>query len=115
MEIGRELAPQGDCSAEEKLHAVLVSLGFQPRRVVDGDGLTYRLSNCPYREAVHANPEVICTLHRGITRGLLEELAPGTTLAGFVPRDPNTAGCLIALHGGLAREAVRGVLAPTRR
>ena len=30
--IGRELAPDDDWPSEEKLHAVLASLGFQPRR-----------------------------------------------------------------------------------
>ena len=37
----------------------------------------------------------MCTLHRGMTRGLLEQLAPETTLTGFVPKDPYAAGCLI--------------------
>jgi predicted ArsR family transcriptional regulator len=106
-EIGRELAPAGDASSgEEKMHAALVSLGFQPRRDVDGTGgLTYRLCNCPYRDAVRENQDVVCTLHRGITRGLLDEIAPKTKLTGFVPRDPYIAGCLIQLQGDLADEA----------
>jgi hypothetical protein len=40
----------------------------------------------------------VCTLHRGITRGLLDAIAPETKLAGFVARDPDTAGCLIELR-----------------
>ena len=107
--IGRELAPEtpGETGpAETSMHAQLVALGFQPRREVkSGGALTYRLCNCPYREAVHENQAVVCTLHRGITRGLLDAIAPETELAGFVPRDPDTAGCLIELHGGLAGEA----------
>jgi hypothetical protein len=51
---------------------------------------------------VRESQQVICTLHRGITRGLLDELSPGTELEGFVPRDPYTAGCRIELSGGLA-------------
>ena len=47
----------------------------------------------------------MCTLHRGMTLGLLDELAPNTELTGFVPRDPDTAGCLIELRDGLAGEA----------
>ncbi len=103
-EIGRELAPAGgDCSAEEKIHAVLASLGFAPRREPDPpQGLTYRLCNCPYRDAVRESPEVVCSLHRGMTLGLLDEIAPSTKLTAFVPRDPYRAGCLIELHGGLA-------------
>jgi predicted ArsR family transcriptional regulator len=108
-QIGRDLGPKtglGASSAEESMHAGLVSLGFQPRREIDSAGeLTYRLCNCPYREAVRENQAVVCTLHRGITRGLLDTLAPDTELSGFVPRDPDTAGCLIELRGGLADEA----------
>jgi predicted ArsR family transcriptional regulator len=106
-EIGHELAPQdGVGPAEEKMHAALVSLGFQPKREVDPAGsLTYRLCNCPYRDAVRESQQIVCTLHRGMTRGLLESLSPKTKLAAFVPRDPYAAGCLIELRGELADQA----------
>jgi predicted ArsR family transcriptional regulator len=102
--IGRELAPEGPCAPEEKMHAALASMGFQPRREPDRAGLTYRLCNCPYREAVQENAEVVCTLHRGMTRGLLDAISPETELEGFVAREPYAAGCLIQLGGGLAAE-----------
>jgi hypothetical protein len=73
-----------------------VSLGFQP----SCEGMTYRLRNCPYRDAVHENRDVVCTLHRGITRGLLDRISPATEIAAFVPGDPETAGCLIELRDG---------------
>jgi len=112
-EIGRELAPTAeDVPAEQRMHAALVSLGFQPRREVDpAAGLTYRLCNCPYRDAVRENRDVVCTLHRGITRGLLDELSPDTKLAGFVALDPDTAGCRIELRGELADEALAAAAA----
>jgi predicted ArsR family transcriptional regulator len=103
--IGQELAPEGDGAPEQKLHAVLAAMGFQPQREPDQEGgLTYRLCNCPYRDAVHERPEVVCTLHRGMTLGLLDEISPETELRGFVARDPYRAGCLIELRGGLATE-----------
>jgi len=105
-EIGRELAPAGDGRAEERMHSTLAALGFQPHREPNPPaGMTYRLCNCPYRDAVRESPEVVCTLHRGMTRGLLDVIAPNTKLAGFVPRDPDEAGCRIELRGGLAAEA----------
>jgi predicted ArsR family transcriptional regulator len=88
--IGRELAA-------DDLFSALVSLGFQPAR--EGP-LAYRLRNCPYREAAGENRDVVCTLHRGITRGLLDRISPGTEIAAFVPSDPETAGCLIELRDG---------------
>jgi predicted ArsR family transcriptional regulator len=106
-EIGRELAPSGGtASAEETMHAALTSLGFQPQRDLDReDAVTYRLCNCPYRDAVRENQPLVCTLHRGITRGLIDEIAPNVKLVGFVPRDPDTAGCLIELQGEITGRA----------
>ena len=76
-EIGHDLAPEGGaCSAEERMHAALVALGFQPKREVDPAGrLTYRLRNCPYRAAVRESQQIVCTLHRGMTRGLLDAVS----------------------------------------
>jgi predicted ArsR family transcriptional regulator len=106
-EIGRELAPESVRGAAEKeMYATLASLGFQPRRAVDDeDKLTYTLCNCPYRDAVRENQSVVCALHRGLTRGLLDAMAPETKLTGFVPSDPYEAGCLIELRGPMADEA----------
>jgi predicted ArsR family transcriptional regulator len=110
-EIGRELA--ADCAAgtpEERMHRVLAALGFRPRRSLGGDGeLHYTLANCPYRDAVHENQPVVCALHRGLTRGLLDGTSADSELTAFVPRDPDTAGCLISVAGSLAEEvATRG-------
>jgi predicted ArsR family transcriptional regulator len=95
-----------DVAGEQRLHDVLAALGFQPQRAeTAGDRVTYRLRNCPYREAVRERQPLVCGLHRGITRGLLDALDPDTKLVGFVPRDPATAGCLIELRGPMAAEA----------
>ncbi len=99
-EIGREVAPAGAVAGAEALEASLVALGFQPtvqRR--EDDRLSFCLRNCPYRDAVRENPQAVCALHKGITRGLLDVLDPEARLAGFVPRDPDEAGCLIELSG----------------
>jgi predicted ArsR family transcriptional regulator len=99
-EIGGELAPSGGTHGENALHSTLTALGFQPKvQLRKGDRLTVRLGNCPYRDAVRENQPVVCTLHRGITRGLLDVLDPQAKLAGFVPRDPDKAGCLVEISG----------------
>lgn len=105
-EIGRELAPAGNSDPpEQRMHAVLAALGFQPQREPKPPaGMTYRLCNCPYRDAASESPEVVCGLHRGMTRGLLDVIAPTTKLTGFVPHDPYEAGCRIELTGGLETE-----------
>lgn len=99
-EIGRELAPEDQQHEPDALQTALAALGFQPtiaRRA--GDRMSFCLGNCPYRDAVHENQPAICALHRGITRGLLDVLEPRAELAGFVPHDPDEAGCMIELRG----------------
>src|SRR4051812_36040087 len=106
-QIGRDLAlVDAEGPTERRMHGVLVALGFQPERVpVAADRLTYVLRNCPYREAVRERSPLVCGLHRGLTRGMLDALDPKTKLGGFVPKDPDAAGCLIELRGRMAVEA----------
>jgi predicted ArsR family transcriptional regulator len=105
-EIGRDLATHQDSRRPEtRMYDTLVALGFQPRREADEpDALQYRLGACPYRDVVRERQPVVCTLHRGITRGLLDGIDPQTTLENFVPKDPDQAGCLIQLSGPMAQE-----------
>lgn len=105
--IGRELAPSDDGArpVPERFFDVLAALGFQPRRERRGPNrIAFRLDNCPYR-AVAADPErVVCRLHRGITLGLVDGIAPGLRLTAFVARDPDQAGCCLELSGASAAQ-----------
>jgi predicted ArsR family transcriptional regulator len=95
-QIGRELAPDPKGrELEDSMGEALAALGFQPRRDAHGAKLRFALCNCPYRDAVRENQPLVCTLHRGITRGLLARLDPAARLEDFVARDPYEAGCLI--------------------
>jgi predicted ArsR family transcriptional regulator len=92
--IGRELAEGANGRPlAESLTDALAALGFMPRP--EAAGKRFVLRNCPYREAVLQNQPAICSLHRGITRGLIDRLDPAAELTAFVPRDPITAGCAI--------------------
>lgn len=106
-QIGRELAPTVPDASADVLETTLTALGFQP--VVahhDGDRLTFCLRNCPYSEAVRENQSAVCALHEGITRGLLDVLAPEAKLAAFIPHDPDEAGCVIDLREVAEPESV---------
>ena len=97
--IGRELAPTDAPDGAQALATTLAALGFQPTlRDDSSDTMTFCLRNCPYRDAVRENQPLICALHKGITRGLIDVLKPTARLTRFEPRDPDRAGCLIGLR-----------------
>lgn len=98
-EIGRELAPADAAQELEVLMSSLTALGFQPSiKYQARDHVSVCLHNCPYADAVHENQPVVCALHRGLTRGLLDILQPGAELADFVPHDPDEGGCGVELR-----------------
>ncbi|MBK5220320.1 MAG: hypothetical protein JJE35_11125 [Thermoleophilia bacterium] len=99
-----DLPDSGDVlSQATRARRVAAALGFQPAlEVGDDGGFTCRLENCPYRESARENPDVVCTLHRGITVGLLAELDPEARLTRFEPHDPDSAGCPVGVRGGRA-------------
>jgi predicted ArsR family transcriptional regulator len=102
-EIGRELALGTRTAPEQAMADLLAALGFHPTVDVEPGGrLSCRLRNCPYRDSVRENQDVVCTLHRGLTRGLLDRIAPSATLTRFVPHDPDRAGCEIDVEGLVA-------------
>jgi predicted ArsR family transcriptional regulator len=98
--IGRELGAGTGSEGAPALQAMFASLGFDPS-VESGEAgdVTFCLGNCPYRDAVRENPDVVCTLHRGLTSGLLDVLEPQAKLVSFIPHDPDEAGCLVELAG----------------
>lgn len=100
-EAGRELVSAGrSSSAEETIGRTFTALGFAPQREPRvGSAVRFRLGSCPFRDAVRDNQPAICALHRGLTRGLLDNVCPGGSVSAFVPGDPDAAGCLIELDG----------------
>lgn len=99
-EIGRELASGAAGPPEQVVADQFAALGFQPSMEAGADGaVSCRLRNCPYRDSVRANQDVVCMLHRGLTRGLLDQVAPTATLTRFVPHDPYRAGCEVEIEG----------------
>lgn len=99
-ELGRELPlTRGPGTAAETMGRTLTALGFAPQREPAAGRVVFRLGSCPYRDAVHENQPVVCALHRGLTRGLLDQLAAAARLTDFIPSDPDRAGCLIEVEG----------------
>lgn len=104
LEIGRDLASaksSRQVPPAESFRQVLSSLGFQPEIAEIGEDGSFvcRLGNCPYRDSVREDSASICTLHRGITAGLITGLDPDAGLKRFEPNDPDDAQCLVEVGG----------------
>ena len=66
------------------------SLGFDPESVVDEDGATIAFTRCPFRELAEANPDLVCSLHRGLVEGFVDGRGDGRVLEfhGLADRTP---------------------------
>jgi len=71
---GRRLAERsratGPCVAAAE--AMLAELGFDPERVEHDEGASIAFTHCPFAELAEANPDLICSLHRGLLIGFVD-------------------------------------------
>src|SRR5688572_25972294 len=86
VEAGREQGataargrPAATCA--EALTQELAALGFDPESVEDDDGTTIAFTRCPFRELAEANPDLVCSLHRGLVEGFIDARGDGSVLA----------------------------------
>jgi predicted ArsR family transcriptional regulator len=79
-ELSRERSPQAPDGASDgapnrdgrsAVVALLDDLGFEPRP--GEDPAEVLLTRCPLLQAAHREPEVVCGIHLGIVRGVLDE------------------------------------------
>lgn len=100
--MGRELADDvlvPTTHSADPVEGALAALGFDPERAGEAPVVRYVLRACPYADAVRENPAVVCTLHRGAVRGLLDALGTGAELTRFAPRLPAMTGCVVEITG----------------
>jgi predicted ArsR family transcriptional regulator len=65
-------------------------LGFDPTVAGDDAATTVAFAHCPFRELAEANPDLVCSLHRGLIEGFVETVG-GAEVRAFrtlVDRDP---------------------------
>ena len=67
-------------------------LGFDPAVVADDDSpeVTVGFMHCPFRDLAQANPDLVCSLHRGLVDGFVSAVGGGrvTEFRSLVARDP---------------------------
>lgn len=91
----RETAPAPDtASARRGVVDLLEDMGFSPRP--DDEAVEIRLERCPLLEAAHRHPEVVCRVHLGLTRAVLERYGVDSRDTELVPfAEPGA--CLLRL------------------
>ncbi|MGH9263156.1 MAG: helix-turn-helix transcriptional regulator [Acidimicrobiales bacterium] len=80
------------------LQAEMTRQGFHCRREEAGERVELVVTRCPFEAAATVNPDVVCELHRGLTRGMVEGLGDAVVHIDLLPGPPRTAGCRILLE-----------------
>lgn len=88
-----------------RLSTVLANAGFAPDTVDDPDRPVIQLRHCPFREVAELHRDVVCSLHLGLMRGVLDEVRaplkadrlepfvePSLCLAHLAPSSGHSAG-----------------------
>jgi predicted ArsR family transcriptional regulator len=84
-----ERAPlAGDCLGA--LVAELDRLGFDPAVAADEESATVAFTRCPFAAFASANPQLVCSLHRGMVEGFVDAVGGGevTRFGTLVDRRP---------------------------
>ena len=97
---GRRLAHRNRASGRPCVQAaigMLDELGFDPA-AVDADGATtVAFGHCPFADLAQSNPDLVCSLHRGLLEGFVDELG-GAQVVDFHDL-ADRAPCQVGLVG----------------
>lgn len=69
----------------EALVADLDEVGFDSHPVPEPDGVRLEISHCPFLEVASRSQEVVCAMHLGLIRGVLEEAAAPLEAESLTP------------------------------
>ena len=61
--------------------AMLDELGFDPARVDDDGTANVAFTHCPFAELAEAQPDLVCSLHRGMLEGFVDEVGGAQVVA----------------------------------
>ncbi len=84
-------------AAREQVVTVMEAVGFAPE--ADETATRLRLTRCPLLQAAHTNEAVVCGMHEGLVKGVLDECGASPTDVRLIPfAEPGA--CLLVLGGG---------------
>jgi predicted ArsR family transcriptional regulator len=80
----RGAAPTTPESARDHAVELFDDFGFEPQRAPESPSLV-RLTRCPLLEAARTNPAIVCSVHLGMLRGVLDEYGANPKEGALVP------------------------------
>lgn len=83
--------------ASRRLETVMNQLGFAADVVETPAGRDIRLHHCPFLEIATRHPNVVCAVHLGLIRGLLEEISAPLSAEQIEPFVKPSL-CIASLH-----------------
>lgn len=80
----RGAAPTTPESARDHAVELFDDFGFEPQRAPESPS-SVRLTRCPLLEAARTNPAIVCSVHLGMLRGVLDEYGANPKGSALVP------------------------------
>ena len=81
-----EPVTRGLDAAVQEITERFEEMGFAPEQtLVGGEDYRIEMRSCPYRSLAERHPEVTCTLHRGLLRGMLSQGVDPEPTSELVP------------------------------
>lgn len=73
---GRRLAHRAGPTSSpiDSTMRMLDELGFDPARIDETEAVNVAFTHCPFGELAEAQPEIVCSLHRGLLEGFVDEV-----------------------------------------
>lgn len=97
-EIASRMKHHNGADAVDVLLTEMARQGFEPKLEIHGQSVEAHIANCPYASAATADPDIVCSIHVGMVKGILEGI-DGFVLDEFDRAEPNSGRCCV--HGRL--------------
>lgn len=98
-EIGRATGRRMAVGNLDQLDDAFGELGFDQTHQVDPAGIELQVRHCPFLDIAGDHPDVVCTLHRGLLEGAVENLPAPLAVVELHPF-ATPGSCTARLAGG---------------
>lgn len=71
--------------AIQQVLTTLAQLGFSPKAAPDTSSRIIELHDCPFRDLARSRGDVVCSVHKGLVAGMLQELGGSVAIDALEP------------------------------